>query len=75
MKMNMGYVDRTVRMVGGILLLGLFIRGNIWGLIGLIPLLTGVIGICPLYSILGMETCSKDGKCAAKKADSAKDKK
>ena len=60
MKMNMGYVDRTVRIVGGILILGLITRGNEWGLIGLFPFLTGIIGVCPIYSMTGAETASDD---------------
>jgi hypothetical protein len=75
MKMNMGYKDRTVRMVGGIILLSLVPAGNLWGLIGFVPLLTGAIGICPLYPLFGMETCSKDGDCCPKGKCDSKDKK
>jgi hypothetical protein len=72
MKMNMGYTDRTVRMVGGIIILSLVPSGNVWGLIGLIPLLTGAIGICPIYSFTGMETCSADKKTKKTKAKAKK---
>jgi len=50
MKCNVGATDRLVRIIAGliILLLGLIYR-NWWGLIGLIPLLTGVFRFCPLY--------------------------
>lgn len=50
MKCNVGATDRLVRIIAGILilLLGLIYR-NWWGLIGLIPLITGVIRFCPLY--------------------------
>ncbi len=50
MKCNVGATDRLVRIIAGvlILLLGLIYR-NWWGLIGLIPLITGVLRFCPLY--------------------------
>lgn len=50
MKCNVGATDRLVRIIAGILilLLGLIYR-NWWGLIGLIPLITGVVRFCPLY--------------------------
>ncbi len=50
MKCNVGATDRLVRIIAGILilLLGLYYR-NWWGLIGLIPLITGVVRFCPLY--------------------------
>ncbi|PIV92205.1 MAG: DUF2892 domain-containing protein, partial [Gallionellales bacterium CG17_big_fil_post_rev_8_21_14_2_50_54_146] len=40
-------------------LIGLTLSGNIgaWGWIGIVPLLTGALGICPIYSILGLNTC------------------
>ncbi len=59
MKINEGTVDRVVRVIVGLVLLGLTFTGTIgaWGYIGLIPLATGAVGICPLYSILGVNTC------------------
>jgi Protein of unknown function (DUF2892) len=61
MNINEGTVDRVIRVIAGILILSLifFLEGNLrWiGFIGFIPLLTGVIGTCPLYSMLGMNTC------------------
>jgi len=60
MKVNSGTIDRALRVIGGIALLGLAFTGNIgaWGYIGIVPLLTGLVGFCPLYSILGMNTCA-----------------
>ncbi len=59
MKSNAGQVDRTIRVVVGAALLGLVFVGpqTPWGWIGLIPLVTGIIGNCPLYSLLGINTC------------------
>lgn len=59
MKINEGNWDRAVRMVVGVGLLSLTVLGpqTPWGLIGIVPLLTGVLGVCPLYSLFGMSTC------------------
>jgi len=56
---NEGTLDRIVRIVLGIVLLSLTLVGpqTLWGLIGLVPLITGVLGFCPLYKILGLRTC------------------
>ena len=59
MKKNEGNLDRVLRVVAGLLLIGLAV-GNVvgpWGYIGIVPLLTGALGMCPLYSILGINTC------------------
>ncbi len=59
---NESPVDRIVRVVVGILLmiLGFGVISGIWGVVlgvvGLIPLLTGAVGFCPLYTIIGMST-------------------
>ena len=62
MKINVGMVDKAVRIVLGLGLLSLtvLLDGNArWlGLIGIVPLVTGAVGYCPLYSILGLNTCS-----------------
>jgi hypothetical protein len=57
---NMGYVDRTLRRLVGVALLGLTFAGQIglWGLIGLLPLATSRFTHCPLYRMLGINTCS-----------------
>ncbi len=56
---NVGARDRTVRVIVGLLVLSmLFIDGNArwFGLLGLVPLLTALIGSCPLYSAFGLST-------------------
>jgi Protein of unknown function (DUF2892) len=61
MNMNEGMIDRVIRVIVGFIILGLtfYLEGNLrWlGLIGLVPLVTGIIGTCPVYSLLGMNTC------------------
>lgn len=61
MTINEGNTDRTLRIIAGIVLLALtfFLEGNLrWlGLVGLVPLATGILGNCPLYTLLGMNTC------------------
>lgn len=58
MKTNVGATDKLIRIVVGILLIiwGVF-GSKIWIIIGLIPLITGLIGYCPLYTLLGINTC------------------
>jgi len=60
-KTNEGTADRILRIVAGIVLLSLTVVGpkTNWGLIGIVPLVTGLVGTCPLYSILGLNTCPK----------------
>lgn len=59
MTKNEGKIDRTLRVIAGIVLLSLIFIGpqSLWGLIGIVPLATGLLGNCPLYSILGINTC------------------
>lgn len=59
MKSNAGGIDRILRIVAGLVLLGLTLTGNIgvWGWIGVVPLATGLIGWCPAYTLLGFNTC------------------
>lgn len=63
MKINEGTWDRGLRVVVGLVLIGLALAGSIgwWGYLGLIPLVTGAIGMCPVYSILGISTCPRPG--------------
>jgi hypothetical protein len=58
MKLNVGGVDRILRIVVGAALVGTTALGVIpvWGYIGIIPLATGLIGFCPLYPILGFSS-------------------
>jgi hypothetical protein len=59
--LNVGNIDRGLRILLGLALLGLSLSGVIgyWGLIGLVPLLTGAIASCPLYSLFGVSTCKR----------------
>jgi hypothetical protein len=59
MKVNVGGADRILRIVVGLVLILLALTGQIgaWGWIGLVPLATGLMKTCPLYSMLGMNTC------------------
>ena len=59
MKINEGGADRAIRVVVGLALIALAATHvvGVWGYIGVVPLLTGLIGICPAYSLLGMNTC------------------
>jgi len=52
-------VERVVRVAAGLALIGLAFAGTIgpWGYLGLVPLFTGLVGSCPLYSVLGISTC------------------
>lgn len=52
-------VERVVRVVLGLGLIAGAALGSIgaWGYIGVVPLLTGLVGSCPLYSVFGMSTC------------------
>jgi hypothetical protein len=58
MKINIGMVDRTVRIIAGVALLCLVFVGpqTPWGLVGLVPLLTGLFRWCPAYSLLDITT-------------------
>jgi hypothetical protein len=59
LRRNEGTIDRALRVLLGIALLSLIFVGphTWWGLVGLVPLLTGLVGTCPLYSLLGLSTC------------------
>jgi len=59
MKTNAGNVDRFLRMAVGLGLLSMIFVGpqSLWGLLGIVPLLTGAIGYCPLYALFGFNTC------------------
>ena len=60
MKKNVGGIDRTLRIVIGLVLIGLAASSTVgwWGYLGVVPLLTGLIGWCPPYALLGWNTCS-----------------
>jgi hypothetical protein len=58
-KTNVGNIDRILRIVIGLVLIALVFVGpqTPWGWIGLIPLATGLLRTCPLYSLIGLSTC------------------
>jgi len=64
MTINEGTLDRTVRIVVGLVLIGVALGlygpeyTSVWGWIGVVPLATGVVGWCPGYSLLGIKTCA-----------------
>ncbi|MBL8350680.1 MAG: DUF2892 domain-containing protein [Burkholderiaceae bacterium] len=59
MKLNVGGLDRSLRIVAGLVLIALAATGTVgvWGWIGVVLLLTGAIGFCPVYPLLGLNTC------------------
>lgn len=59
MKTNEGKLDRALRIIAGAVLLSLAFVGpqTPWGFVGVIPLLTGLVGFCPLYTLFGINTC------------------
>lgn len=61
MKVNVGTIDRALRVLLGLGLLGFALLSDSplrwWGLVGLVPLLTAAAGFCPLYALLGISTC------------------
>ena len=61
MKCNIGHTDRVLRMTVGVTLMGLAAFGitGPWAWIGVIPLLTGMVGYCGVYSLLGINTAKK----------------
>lgn len=58
-KTNVGTLDRIARILAGLALLALTLTGTIgvWGWIGVVPLATGLLSTCPLYTVLGFNTC------------------
>ena len=61
MTANIGVLDRSLRIGAGVVLIGLAITGVIgpWGYIGILPLLTGLVRVCPAYSLFGISSCPK----------------
>jgi Protein of unknown function (DUF2892) len=59
MTRNIGTVDRIIRMVAGAAMLSLVFVGphTPWGLLGLVPLITAIVGWCPPYAVFGISTC------------------
>jgi hypothetical protein len=67
-KYNMGKTDRVIRVILGVLLIGnvFFALKHPIGWVGVILLITGIVGICPLYSLLGINTKSASEKVGLK---------
>jgi len=61
MKANVGTIDRALRIIVGLVLIGLTLNGTIgvWGWIGVVPVLTGIFRFCPAYPLLGISTCKR----------------
>ena len=58
MNRNVGSLDRILRVVAGLALVVWAVTGGpVWAWIGIVPLATGALGSCPLYSMLGLRTC------------------
>lgn len=62
MNKNIGSTDKILRIVVGIILLSLYFFGpqTAWGLLGLIPILTALVGVCPAYIPLKINTIKKE---------------
>ncbi|MFD1625883.1 YgaP family membrane protein [Azospirillum griseum] len=63
---NVGPVDRALRAIVGLVLISLTVVGpqSLWGLIGVVPLLTAFLGSCPAYTLLGVNTGAGDDRAA-----------
>ena len=60
MEINVGSTERLIRIIVGVVIIGLGLYfQSWWGVVGLIPLLTGLFRFCPLYKMLGMNTCKR----------------
>lgn len=59
MKTNVGGTDRVLRILAGLVLIALAATGTVgaWGYLGIVPLLTGLLRVCPAYALLGVNTC------------------
>lgn len=60
MKSNVGGIDRTIRIIFGtvVILLGIYFK-SWWGIVGVVPILTGLMNFCPAYSLIGVSTKKK----------------
>jgi len=60
---NVGNIDRIIRIIVGLALIGAgYFYQTWWGAVGAIPLLTAIIGWCPPYAVLGINTCKMKNK-------------
>jgi len=67
MKKNIHSIERVIRVVLGLGLISLAFVGpaNLWFLLGAVPLLTGLLGWCPPYAMLGISTCRMEPKASS----------
>ena len=68
---NEGTVDRFLRVTLGLVLLALVVVGpqTLWGLVGVLPLFTGVVGFCPAYKLFGFSSAGNESqRCGARSA-------
>lgn len=58
---NEGAADRVVRVILGLFILSLAVMGpkTPWALLGMVPIVTGLLGSCPIYTLLGISTCRR----------------
>ena len=65
-QLNIGNLDRALRILLGLVLIALAASGTIgpWGYLGIVPLLTGIVALCPLYKLLGISTTSRSSSGA-----------
>lgn len=65
MKCNVGGIDRVLRIAVGLILIGLAASNVVgaWGWIGIVPLATGFFRFCPLYPVLGINSCGTGSDC------------
>ena len=56
---NVGAIDRILRIVIGVILIAVTVMGMlpVWGWVGVVPLITGLLGICPAYTVFGFKSC------------------
>lgn len=68
MKRNIGNIERIIRVILGAGILSLAFIGpqSLWALLGIVPILTGLVGWCPPYHLLGINTCRKGESCEGK---------
>ena len=61
---NVGGIDKVLRIVVGLALISMVFIGpqTLWGLVGLVPLITGLFGFCPFYPLLGLNSCPVSSK-------------
>jgi len=60
MKANVGGTDKIVRYIGGIVIIALgFYFKSWWGVVGIVPIITGLVNFCPFYSLMGVSTKTK----------------